>query len=864
MTLALSTDNQTAIDRPHCAPVFLVTITFPGGPVVRLCDGFFGSDNLNLLFELYLPSNIYIYEPLIVEWLSIRCGAIDPIDYTVEPGQAGFVVDNSVPVGGADSFSALIKQYGAQYAAVQIDLFFDGGNDATENLVPVFAGKIEDLPEQTTSRISVACSGYELDVANRFDHVVVDATTYPGADPDDVGKMVPQIYGTVKRSPAIAVDAGGKSTIVSAMTASSPGNSGTLEISDGTAFPTGSFVLQVDSEQISIASRSGNTLTLAASGARGYNSTTAVDHDAGSACAEIQTSYVYLVADHPVDSIDSVYVDDIRQPASAFTAYTGKSGDEYTGYSGKAVVVFSALPSYTKQVNLSADSSGLGVDSSGRYANDAGHSHSTGTNQTTDYTLNTYSIVRNTVSYPARLYDKSFASSTTFSGTQGQDPTVDIGRTTALAPGGDPVRWRMTITTGSLNYQRFQIRWQGKLIVLNASGDVDSNQTITKGWYSFQDSNWSDIANDDVNVWRDDINSNDAYIKEISIEVEYAPNPTDLGTASVGLAGSNSITGSVSLSGNSTAETVIGQRVSVDADGRVDDGSGTYTGTAGALIQRPDHIAKHILIDRCGLSSSEINSAAYTAAGSFYATNSFVLGIAILQRPNVRNLLNRIARQSKSIEFWDAGEHYLVPINDSETTDKAIDDNRVDLGQVWTSFTNRIDIKNTLSARFNYQWSGHVDDIEAARSLVKASDATSVSNYGTLQGDQYVFQYITGAAQAAAVLSWILADLKQPRLVVELAGGYYLTDIQRGDVIRFDRRLVTKSTEYTGHLVDESGNYLVDESGNRIAVTVATDDDDAQLEKALLDLVEMGVDQFRVIDKIFRSDNAVQLTAIAI
>jgi len=107
-------------------------------------------------------------------------------------------------------------------------------------------------------------------------------------------------------------------------------------------------------------------------------------------------------------------------------------------------------------------------------------------------------------------------------------------------------------------------------------------------------------------------------------------------------------TGTVELVGNSVAETVIGTSVTVDVDGFQDDASGTITGTANALIERPDHVFEHLLTNLCGLSSSAINSTYYAAAGSLYSSNSINLAFALTEKPDVQELLNEIARQCRS------------------------------------------------------------------------------------------------------------------------------------------------------------------------------------------------------------------------
>ena len=47
--------------------------------------------------------------------------------------------------------------------------------------------------------------------------------------------------------------------------------------------------------------------------------------------------------------------------------------------------------------------------------------------------------------------------------------------------------------------------------------------------------------------------------------------------------------GTVDLVGNSIADTKIGGQVLVDCEG-FKDTAGTFTGTSGALIERPDHV----------------------------------------------------------------------------------------------------------------------------------------------------------------------------------------------------------------------------------------------------------------------------------
>ncbi|MCK4718564.1 MAG: tail fiber protein [Thermoplasmata archaeon] len=225
--------------------------------------------------------------------------------------------------------------------------------------------------------------------------------------------------------------------------------------------------------------------------------------------------------------------------------------------------------------------------------------------------------------------------------------------------------------------------------------------------------------------------------------------------------------------------------VVADVIGYQDDGAGTYTGTPNAIIERPDHISKHVIIDRVGKTASEIDAGTYTASGSAYSSASYRLSVVVLSRPNPRKLLERIAHQAKSIQFWEFGVHHLKHIAGTETADKSLSEDRIDLNQLWMSWTDRIDIKNSLKARYKRDWSGRSDAVEEAKDIVVASDDDSITKYTTLEGDPLNYPYIIDEAQAQDVIDWDLLEQKDARIMIELVGGYYLTDLERGDLIDF-------------------------------------------------------------------------------
>ena len=785
-----SAQARAAIDSPHVEPIRLLTIAFESGLTLRLCDRVWGDPGEECRFDGEL------YEPLVIAWGDINRGAIDPVRYSVDPGEAGVTIDNTVPVGGAERFAALFAAHDPHYATAAIAEIFAGAQSAADQ-VDLFAGRIEDALDMATDRVTLVLSGSELDIANRFDHTIITTDLFSSADPDDVGKMLGQGYGRLKRVPLRAVDAGNRTTLVADIGAADT----SIPISDATGFPA-SGTVQIELEKITYTGITANTLTGCA---RGQSGTTAQSHDSGSAVSEIQSEYVYAWG-HPIQMIEAVYVDRVRQSGN-HTAYTGLAGDEHPSYPGRAIIAFTTMPSLNRQINIDDQ---ISVDQ-------GDHQHG----NLTYTTLFAESIRSNSgIEYPERIPGNAFD-------TQAFVHNGASGTFNFLGykdPGGTPVRWRVGLVyrrpVGSSEARiRSQFRASDGTLISRVSlnhGDYAIHNAVS-AWESCAGVTWAEISAGYFTVSDYDISGNPINCCCTWLDVEHTvdSSPAD-GVLKLG---------TVVLSGNSGADVVIGSEVAADIRGWQDDALGTYTGTAFGLIERPEHICRHILMDRCGLPDTAIG-ASYTAAGAFYAANSYRLGVAILERPNVRELLNQIAVQARSLEFWEAGVHHLAPSGNDVNVVKTLTAERLDQGQIRLQYTPRVDIVNRMAARYGREWSGHNDAVEADRAIVNAENTASIAKFGALEGEQLEFPFIIDAAQAQDVLDWRLKERAFPRLVAEMACGYYAGDLERGDAIGFDFA--------PGDVLDQ----------------------------ALLRLVQPGIDFFRIMDMVDGPDAAIRIKAV--
>lgn len=724
----LSAATETAFDSPHVAPVYLVTFEISTA-TLYFCDRVWGSAGAECVFDGNL------YEPLLINF-NINSGAIDPVTFETDPGQADLQIDDTAPVGGFNRLSEMLFAFSAaQFAEVTISVIPENATVAADAIV-LFKGAIEDPSLPQNGVLSLRCSGFELVVSRKFSHDVCDSNTYENADPDDLGKMLPQVYGTCKRVPFLAVDAGAVSTLVANITKTQT----TITLTDSSRFPT-SGTVQIESEQITYTGNSSSQLTGCT---RGANSTMALTHVAGAGAAEIQSDYFYAIG-HAVKAIDADYVENVAQSGN-HTDYTGQSGDQHATYGALAVKKFTAAKIQKKLWH------NMLIHSAHKF-----HSDSTYVGSTRQIDANEYESWSISCTEPWWVPTPEF------------DRSID----------GYATYWNLTITIADFGTT-------GHMYV-----DVyDSNDgswrrvfEITDGVITYQGPNPFPIYVSGSNyptqlsiLFKGEASGLGAFdgdvtvgLFDIALELfRYGEDPT----------------GGVAFSGNSTADALISGRVSADVDGFQDDGAGTYTGSADALIERPDHIAKHIIIDRCGLSSDYIDSTSYTASGTQYAAASMSLGICILERPNVRNLLSRIAKQSKSIEFWEAGVHHLKYIEDTPDVDGFIDQYRIDAGQIWTKYTLRAAIENKISANFYRLWAGYKEG-EEDRGVVTAVDSDSVAVFGELTGEKRSYPYISTQAHAETVLLWEAYELAFPRLIIEFAGGLDLSKYERGDVIQF-------------------------------------------------------------------------------
>jgi hypothetical protein len=604
---------------------------------------------------------------------------------------------------------------------------------------PVWVGNIVDFEQLDELTESVQLIDQSVGL-NKPIGKKLNTTDWPNADPDDIGKVIPIVYGSVDNVPALAIDAGWVTTLAEDIAVGTT----SFDITDATGLAD-LDVIQVEEEQIRIGSISSNTLNGCT---RGYSSTTATTHDKGIHLGKVQTEYWYLLGDHPFKDIRAIYVDGVRQVGADFTTYLD--------HSGKAKVKFTTLPVLKKSVDIEVDDNikvqDYAVSHNDGITQDAVKITNQNSAQEWDWlsgftTSQVKTIARFT--HPGYVYSEATYTvncRVNIYATTG-DVTVSARLNTVVSGGGG----------GTVGPWVPVVFWR--------------NDGLGFNYYTTVLQTFSNIFGSDsyLEVKVQSGNANGlSYFQTVSVSraVKAAASVVGTGVSSKTLANKAKISGGkayyVGLTGNSSADTVIGSRITADVDGQPDDGSGSYTGTPNALIERPDHVMKHLLAVHAGFANFT------TDAGSEFQTKGYVFAGVINKLEKLRHWTNYLAWQSRCYFRFAGGEAQLLWRPDSITPLKTVTANmirRQEDHRTTLKGPKRLplhEVVNVIDLLYDRDWTK--DGPDSYEALEPGSDATSIGKYGEKQKPElFFFDFVSDQPMAADVLAFYIARLKDRR-----------------------------------------------------------------------------------------------------
>lgn len=216
-------------------------------------------------------------------------------------------------------------------------LWAAGLDPSTDPPREVTRGYVFDLAKLDQTAFELTIKDESRRLRQKYIGTKITIADYPNADPDDVGKVIPIVYGTIRGLRTVALKAGLLTTLKGSITAGAV----SCQVARVDGIVPGTTVFRVDAEDIKVTAVNGETLTIA----RGQNGTTASPHEAGSRMLERMNSpFVFGYSDHAVDSIDKVTVlaGEVEiDVTDQCTRYTGQVGNQYSTYGAKGIITIS-------------------------------------------------------------------------------------------------------------------------------------------------------------------------------------------------------------------------------------------------------------------------------------------------------------------------------------------------------------------------------------------------------------------------------------------------------------------------------------------------------------------------------------------
>ena len=731
-----------------------------------------------------------VYEELLKQGADVQIG-LDKFGRTTRG--AGSLVLANEPQGGDTTGARLSDLFATEVLAnaeIQIDQAFLGLN--APDWLRVYKGVIEvpeeDCFDDQEVRLNLIDDGNPLHDGirglspARIHKVlgeVIGRDEYPSADPDAIGKIKPEIFGSLDEAPGYPVDAGALDVLAADITSSQT----TIPLSDGDVFEIwpSSGTGQIEDEQFTWSGKDTGTLTLTGC-TRHTGGTATAAHVAGRQVWEVKAEYKYLVARHACKSLTNVRVDGVLLTSGYTVDLTGPT-----------LIKFSIKPktslsvSVTQQPDYSASTvSEQSPGTISTISEQSPGSISTTSEQTPGSISTTgehgHSTDTGSHAHVGSSSVQQLASSESFPQTITGNHTYNFGDV-----GGDTACvWKVVWDTGSIGSGatiRYAVgshvdQWTYPNLPPKTylySGGVGENAlliTVTGGTFSLA-------------------------IQEVSRVVQYAPDTgssaaTGVSTSRTGatatsmasLAGATaesmaSLAGATAssmatLAGStavslaqvqntivSPADIQVGQQVICDVEGIRDDGAGTYTGTPNALITNPADQLQYLIAVHLGMTLADwVDSASFLQARADFAAAGIRADWGIYDLIDSAELFERLRWSVASRLFLSAeGKFKLILLPPGGSSVKTITESDDVLSPSYGGHpikvgrTQLVDLYNLIYLLYQKNVTG-----SGYRSYVQASSTPSQTTYrtvGTLMiENDFVRDETAADAIALKYLNW--------------------------------------------------------------------------------------------------------------
>lgn len=658
----------------------------------------------------------------------------------------------------------------------------------------IFKGNISDDISWSAETISFRAK----DKGKFFDKLIgqpLSSVSFPNADPDDLGKTIPIVYGDVKNHQCLAIEAGAATTLSEDIDDSVTIIPVTSTISP-IAFPASGSIL-IGTEEISYTAKTDDAFGTGGSPAiRGVGATDNVSHSLGDAVLENVASIKYLAADHVVKEMTNPRILPFGLPLNEAVLIDAGSVTFNIDDSGKATVTLTDLLVIRKSVSVVVTQQ-PSVSLQQKFSGSTDHSHEAPGNETISYYNDslTTSQTGGTSSNLASMVDGNFVQSGAINGYTSFD--YDFVKDGITTFSGEVKRIKAKIKANTSKAGGMDIKM--KLYhegVLKEEKDITVPQlspTVFETAFYAVDSgfDWLDF-NDTVNNHIQIISDESGFLEtlwilEVWYEVEYLPG-FETETIQDGTIATTGGT-EVQIGGDSVAASLGGVLI-IDIEGYKDDNPAHYTDVADSLIEEPWDVMHHLIENH----SNGAVDADIDLTGSFQDAEDnlpadYKFAFAIIDQRNLNRLLAQLAVQTYCRFVWEAGAARLLRIKTSGSPDKSIDtddDTILKNGKLDIRMRRRglNEIVNNVEIKYNLNLTlGGWSVPDAYEGTTNDNDATSIAAYGERSKTYLMYAVGDNSSMADDLRDKYLALLKDPRREITFTTFMKNIEIERGDLL---------------------------------------------------------------------------------
>jgi hypothetical protein len=227
--------------------------------------------------------------------------------------------------------------------------------------------------------------------------------------------------------------------------------------------------------------------------------------------------------------------------------------------------------------------------------------------------------------------------------------------------------------------------------------------------------------------------------------------------------------------------------ITADVDGYYVDGTEIDTdyGIDGELIARPDQICKLILTWKNTLFDlSDLDTAYYAAAASFFESQYYRLNFAIVNETTRRELLEKIAFQTRTDQYWEAGVHKLKVLEVASAVSKQITDS--DIENVAIQRSDIEELVNLLEVRYTIDYSFLIAYTpNKFRDIITMENTDSQTEYGTRKStdETFYFDLIRDDITASHVAAYYLSFYSVIRRYITMKCFLNQLELDKHDII---------------------------------------------------------------------------------